>query len=359
MQNSARTPAPWDTDFVRTDDEMKAKMTAEALTHYDAVVFANTTGVLPLPDPQGFLDYIKAGHGFAAMHSGADTFHEFPGDEKGAVSSYVKMLGAEFVGHHQQCGVEGHVSDPNFPAVKMLNRDNMKKIMRPGQASGDPKQSMWLAGNIWHGFDEMYLFKNVQRDQLHVLVSLDKHPNDGSPEANQPGEYLVSWSKAYGKGRVFYTSFGHRQEIWHDSLYQAFLTGGIRFALGLDKGATAPTPAASAAAATRLPDGLEYTDEVVGTGATPQEGQKVTVYYVGTLQDGTKFDSSRDRDQPFSFTLGTGQVIKGWDEGLLTMKVGGRRKLIIPPSLAYGHRDMGKIPPDSTLIFEIELLGVE
>ena len=352
----------WDTDFARTDDDIKTKMTAEALTHYDAVVFANTTGVLPLPDPQGFLDYIKAGHGFAAMHSGADTFHEFPGDEKGAVSSYVKMLGAEFVGHHSQCGVEGRVADANFPAVKMLNRDNMKKIMRPGQASGDPKQSMWLADNIWHGFDEMYLFKNVQRDQLHVLVSLDKHPNDGSPEANQPGEYLVSWSKAYGKGRVFYTSFGHRQEIWHDSLYQAFITGGIRFALGLDKGATAPTPAASAsAAATKLPDGLEYTDEVLGTGAVPEDGQTVVVHYTGTLTNGKKFDSSRDHGAPFEFVLGGGRVIKGWDEGLRTMKIGGKRRLVIPPALAYGDQEVGDglIPANSTLIFEIELLGVK
>nr|WP_245595853.1 FKBP-type peptidyl-prolyl cis-trans isomerase [Gloeobacter kilaueensis] len=107
------------------------------------------------------------------------------------------------------------------------------------------------------------------------------------------------------------------------------------------------------------PDGLKYLDEVVGTGATPKTGQKVTVHYTGTLEDGRKFDSSRDRGQPFSFVLGVGQVIKGWDEGVATMKVGGKRKLVIPPSLGYGARGIGPIPPNSTLLFDVELLGVQ
>ena len=105
--------------------------------------------------------------------------------------------------------------------------------------------------------------------------------------------------------------------------------------------------------------GLKYKDLQEGTGATPQKGQTVVVHYTGTLEDGTKFDSSRDRKQPFSFKLGAGQVIKGWDEGLSTMKVGGRRQLIIPPELGYGARGAGGvIPPNATLNFDVELLRI-
>jgi peptidylprolyl isomerase len=105
--------------------------------------------------------------------------------------------------------------------------------------------------------------------------------------------------------------------------------------------------------------GLKYVDLVEGTGAQPQAGQTVIVHYTGTLEDGTKFDSSRDRNQPFSFRLGVGQVIRGWDEGLSTMRVGGRRQLIIPPDLGYGARGTGGvIPPNATLVFDVELLRI-
>jgi peptidylprolyl isomerase len=107
------------------------------------------------------------------------------------------------------------------------------------------------------------------------------------------------------------------------------------------------------------PSGLQYVELEEGTGATPQTGQTVVVHYTGTLEDGKKFDSSRDRGQPFSFKIGVGQVIKGWDEGVGTMKVGGRRKLIIPADLGYGARGAGGvIPPNATLLFDVELLKV-
>lgn len=105
--------------------------------------------------------------------------------------------------------------------------------------------------------------------------------------------------------------------------------------------------------------GLRYEDIVVGTGPSPQSGQEVTVHYTGTLEDGTKFDSSLDRGQPFKFNIGVGRVIKGWDEGVMTMKVGGKRKLVIPPQLGYGPRRAGPIPPNSILVFEVELLDVQ
>jgi FKBP-type peptidyl-prolyl cis-trans isomerase FkpA len=105
---------------------------------------------------------------------------------------------------------------------------------------------------------------------------------------------------------------------------------------------------------------VESTDIVAGTGAEATSGKKVTVNYVGTLKDGTKFDSSYDRNQPFDFQLGGGQVIKGWDQGVVGMKVGGKRKLVIPAVLAYGNQSPSPtIPPNSDLVFEIELLNVQ
>lgn len=107
------------------------------------------------------------------------------------------------------------------------------------------------------------------------------------------------------------------------------------------------------------PSGLKYVDLVEGTGAMPQKGETVVVHYTGTLENGQKFDSSRDRNQPFSFPIGAGRVIKGWDEGLSTMKVGGQRQLTIPPDLGYGSRGAGGvIPPNATLIFDVELLEI-
>ncbi len=107
------------------------------------------------------------------------------------------------------------------------------------------------------------------------------------------------------------------------------------------------------------PSGLKYVDQTVGTGDVAVAGKNVSVHYTGWLENGKKFDSSVDRGQPFSFPLGAGRVIKGWDEGVQGMKVGGKRKLTIPSDLGYGSRGAGGvIPPNATLIFDVELLGV-
>lgn len=104
--------------------------------------------------------------------------------------------------------------------------------------------------------------------------------------------------------------------------------------------------------------GLKYTDLVVGNGATPQAGQTVVVNYRGTLQDGTEFDSSYKTGKPAEFLIGVGRVIKGWDEGLMNMKVGGKRQLVVPPKLGYGAAGTPNIPPNSTINFEVELVNV-
>ena len=120
-----------------------------------------------------------------------------------------------------------------------------------------------------------------------------------------------------------------------------------------------PAFAAGAKKTVTTASGLKYVDVTVGKGASPVAGKSVKVHYTGTLENGKKFDSSVDRNEPFSFIIGVGQVIPGWDEGVMTMKVGGKRKLIIPAKLGYGARGAGgDIPPNATLLFDVELLDV-
>jgi peptidylprolyl isomerase len=147
-------------------------------------------------------------------------------------------------------------------------------------------------------------------------------------------------------------------------LLSVFVVAG---AIGTAVADTAPAkkaepakPSTSEGKMITTPSGLKYIDTQVGTGATPKKGQIVRVHYTGKLANGQKFDSSVDRGEPFEFQIGTGQVIKGWDEGVLSMKVGGKRTLIIPSSLGYGARGVGGvIPPDAELHFDVELLGVK
>lgn len=189
------------------------KMSAAALKAYDAVIFANTTGDLPLPDPQAFVDWVKSGKGFCAMHSGSDTFHNF--------SPYVEMLGGEFKTHGPQVAVTALNKSPKHPATRHLPA-------------------------AWDIFDEIYEFKSHEQVSVNELLSLDKHP-----QTKAPGYNGMSWYRTPGKGRVFYTSLGHREDMWDPNwkdakgerknppaialAYQQHILGGIRWALGLEK----------------------------------------------------------------------------------------------------------------------------
>jgi peptidylprolyl isomerase len=166
-----------------------------------------------------------------------------------------------------------------------------------------------------------------------------------------------SWAIALGAGfangcgvsiGLLLCSIGNRSAVavTTSSLQQALPN---RIVLAVNKGAKTTTTAS----------GLKYNVIKAGKGVTPKKGEKVFVHYTGTLTNGKKFDSSRDRGEPFSFVLGEGQVIAGWDEALSTMKVGERRKLTIPPKLGYGATGAGRvIPPNATLIFDVELLKI-
>jgi len=154
----------------------------------------------------------------------------------------------------------------------------------------------------------------------------------------------------------------HKSERLIMKAFRTFCAAGA-LALTAALAPLAPATAANSQVIT-MPDGLKYADDKMGGGAAAAAGAKVTVHYTGWLDDngakGKKFDSSRDRGEPFTFTLGAREVIAGWDEGVAGMKVGGRRTLIIPPDLGYGARGAGGvIPPNATLIFDVELLQVQ
>ena len=186
------------------------KLSPASLQHYDGVIFCSTTGDLPIPDPEGFLNWIKAGHAFIGIHAASDTFHHWPG--------YIDMIGGEFDHHGRQVSVDCLNQDPQNPATAHLGKS-------------------WTLSQ-----EEIYQFKNYDPAKVHDLLILDKNPETGAP-----GHFGVAWSKSYGRGRVFYTSLGHREDIWDPDpdikgrknspaislAYQQHLLGGIKWALGL------------------------------------------------------------------------------------------------------------------------------
>lgn len=195
-------------DYVRNDEEMAVKMTPAALKTYDGYIFANTTGILPIPDKVAFLNEVRvSGKAFIGMHSASDTYH---GREE--IDPYIAMLGGEFQGHGAQVGVECLVTDPNHPSTKHL-----------GESYCIEKE-------------EIYLLKNYDRKKVRDLLILDKHPN----KKQEKGHFPVTWCKTTGAGKIFYTTLGHREDVWENPLYQQHILGGIKWALGLEPGESTP-----------------------------------------------------------------------------------------------------------------------
>lgn len=206
--------------------EALQKLSPANLKNYHAVMFVNTTGDLPLPNPKAFVEWVAAGNGFIGVHSAADTFHQtgrFAG-----FPPYTAMLGAAFRTHGPQVTVECINQDPKHPACAHL----------PAK---------------WTVFDEIYQFKEFERSRVHGLISLEKLQVDNNPEKQVPGDWPVAWARRHEKGRVFYTSLGHREDIWDPNhagdakggrknspevakQFQEHLLKGILWALALEKG---------------------------------------------------------------------------------------------------------------------------
>ncbi|HMJ91924.1 MAG TPA: ThuA domain-containing protein [Candidatus Acidoferrum sp.] len=202
------------------DSQLKAsmaKLSPEKLKTYDGIIFANTTGDLPLPDKQAFFDWIRNGGAFIGMHSATDTFRGHK-----PLDPYVEMIGGEFRSHGAQAAVEALVQDKDHPSCKHLG-DSLKI------------------------YDEIYLLNSYNRDSVRELLVLDKEPS-----TKAPGHFPIAWAKQYGQGKIFYTSLGHREDVWDPEwkdrrnskevaeAYQKHILGGIKWALGLEPGSATP-----------------------------------------------------------------------------------------------------------------------
>ena len=189
----------FETEFCRTEDEVKSRLTADGLRGFDGVFFANTTGNLGIPDMPAFLDWIRTGHAFLGTHSASDTYHDS--------IDFLTMLGGEFSTHGAIVPGDIRVDDASDPSVSHLA----------------PRFTIT---------DELYRFDRNSRTAVHVLLSMDRVPNDGVGTAGAPADLLMAWRRDYGTGRVFYTGFGHREEVWQDPRFQQHLLGALRWALG-------------------------------------------------------------------------------------------------------------------------------
>jgi type 1 glutamine amidotransferase len=190
----------YQTEFCRTEADVASRLTTAGLAQVDAVFFANTTGNLGIPDLRAFLAWVADGHGFLGAHSASDTYHD--------AADYLDMLGGEFATHGAIVEGDIRVDDPSDPSVAHLA----------------PRFRIT---------DELYRFTRVSRGSVHTLLSMDRNPGDGVGEAGAPADLLMAWRKPHGRGRVFYTALGHRDEVWQDARFRQHLLGALRWALGL------------------------------------------------------------------------------------------------------------------------------
>jgi uncharacterized protein len=194
----------WEMDLADTDRELSQKITPEGLNGTDVIIFANTTGELPIADEdkKTFMEWLRAGHGFVGMHAATDTLYRWEG--------YGKMIGGFFDGHPWFQKVRLKIEDPKFPGINPF--------------AEDPEIE-----------DEIYQFRIWSRNDKHMILSVDNASIDTSKGKREDKDYAVAWARTEGKGRVFYTSLGHRQEVWRDPRYQEHILGGIRWAMGVEK----------------------------------------------------------------------------------------------------------------------------
>lgn len=190
----------YQTDFARTAEDVRERLSPAGLGRVDAVFFANTTGNLGVPDIGAFLGWIAAGHAFFGAHSASDTYHDEP--------AFLEMLGGEFATHGSIAEADVRVDDPAHPAVSHLA----------------PRFRI---------VDELYRFSRTRRDAVHMLLSMDRNPPDGVGTAGSPADLPLAWTRTHGSGRVFYTALGHRAEVWQDPRFRRHLVGGIRW--GMEK----------------------------------------------------------------------------------------------------------------------------
>ena len=191
-------PELYQAEFCRTAADVIQLLTPASLTRFHAVFFANTTGNLGIPDLQGFLSWISNGGGFLGAHSASDTYHDAP--------EFLAMLGGEFETHGSIVEADVRVDDASHPAV----------------AHVAPRFRIT---------DELYRFTRFDRANTRVLLSLDRVPPDGVGESGQPAELPMAWHRTHGSGRVFYTAFGHRDEVWQDARFRQHLREAIRWVM--------------------------------------------------------------------------------------------------------------------------------
>jgi uncharacterized protein len=184
--------------FARSGDDARRLLVPAALSEIDGVAFVNTTGDIGVPDLSAFLAWIADGHGFVGVHSASDTYHERP--------AYLDMLGNEFLTHGAQATVDAVVEAPAHAAAAHL-------------------------GARYRVFDEIYRFVRPFRGVVAPILTLDRYPSDGLARAGEPGDLPLAWTRLHGRGRVFYTALGHRDELWLDDQFSRHVTGGIRWSL--------------------------------------------------------------------------------------------------------------------------------
>jgi type 1 glutamine amidotransferase len=187
------------TEFCRTQEDVTRMLTPSELARFDAVFFANTSGNLGIPDLRGFVGWVAGGHGFLGSHSASDTYHDAP--------EYLDMLGGEVATHGTIAEGTIRVDDPSDPSVAHLA----------------PQFTI---------IDELYRIRRLNRADVHMLLSIDRNPDDGFGVPGAAVDLPIAWRKFVGNGRVFYTALGHREEVWQDARFRQHLLGALRWALG-------------------------------------------------------------------------------------------------------------------------------